>query len=61
MKQYVTPTVEIEKILSQPLMDTSPVTDAHIHYGGDNSSEDNPVADTHRHRGEWGNLWSNID
>ena len=58
-KKYITPECEIVEMETVYMSSTS----FKVETGGDGSvEEDNDVNDmgSNRHRGEWGNLWSNM-
>ena len=54
-KEYMIPTCEVVELEMVSMIATSP----NIGTGGDWEENEQPL-DANRHRGEWGNLWSNI-
>ena len=53
-KEYMIPTCEVVELEMVSMIATSP----EIGVGG--STDEGFTDDANRHRGEWGNLWSNI-
>ena len=53
-KEYMIPTCEVVELEMVSMIATSP------EFGVGDDIEENFGQETNRHRGEWGNLWSNI-